>query len=88
MERGSGWLQQPLMRWGNWYFPGIWQYQETGGGESPERDLVGRAVLQGLVWVRAARAPFQCGQVQLDGLISMSDQLFGLPEAWAGADRV
>lgn len=35
--------------------------------------------------MRAARAPFQCGQVQLDSLISMSDQLFGLPEACAGA---
>lgn len=37
--------------------------------------------------VCAARAPFQPGQVLLEGLISISDQLFRLPEAWAGCGR-
>ena len=30
------------------------------------------------------RAPFQPDQVWLQGLIAISDQLFRLPEAWAG----
>lgn len=34
-----------------------------------------------------AQAPFQPSQVRRQGLISISDQLFGLPEAWAGCGR-
>lgn len=55
--------------------------QEEGDGEGCGR--------RGPPWgagrgVRAARAPFQRSQVRLDGLISISDQLLGLPEASQG----
>lgn len=82
---GSGWLRQPLMKWGNWYFPRIWRGQETVGGESWERDLVPRAALQGLVWGACCQGALSVRPGAARRSHFQSDQLFGLPEAWAGA---
>lgn len=49
------------------------------GGTAP------RAALGFWRGVQAARAPLQPGQVWLEGLLSISDQLFGLPDAREGA---
>lgn len=78
LDMGSRCPQQPLMMGGNWFSTQM----EKGGRESLQRVPVPRDTLGGgLAQGAGCRAPFQLGQVRWKGLISISDQLFGLPEA-------
>lgn len=70
---------------GDWHFPPEWRGQEAGGGDSFERVLLPRAALGGFVaGCVLPGLPFSLARCGWRGFISISDQLFGLPEAWAG----
>lgn len=89
---GVGWKWAPVTatafaegETGTFHPSGQARKQEGGNrerGYGPPRAALG-------LWrgVQPARAPLQPGQVRLEGLLSISDQLLGLPEAWAGCGR-